>query len=225
MTLWRQTWWLLRKEWMLEWRSRVQITTMFFFVVLALGVFGLALQVGPGVQQQIMPAVLWVTLAFAGTLGMNRLYGAEMMDGCLEGLRMTPVAREAIFLAKHLSLFLFLLLCAIWAVPMACLMFQINWALLLSPVWLVVFLGLWGIAILGTMMSTLLLRMRFREALMPLLFLPVALPLLIASARSTAEILGVGGVVHTGFWLRGLLFFDLLFLLASLWLFAPHLDL
>lgn len=224
MELLRQTWWLLRKEWMVEWRSRVQLTTLFFFAVLALGVFGLSLQVGPGVQRQVMPGVLWVTFAFACTLGMGRLYSPEMLDGCLEGLRMSPVAREAIFLAKQMSLFLYLLLCALWAVPLAALMFQVEFGLLWSAVIPVVLLGLWGISILGTMMATLLLHTRHRDALMPLLFLPVALPLLIGCARATAEILGVGGVSHTSFWLRGLLFFDLMFLLASLWLFAPQME-
>lgn len=226
MELWQQTWWLLRKEWILEWRSRVRVTTIFFFVILALGVFGLSLQVSPSIQRKIMPGVLWVILAFGSTLGMGRLFAHELQDGCLEGLRMTPIVREALFLAKHLSLLIFLLMCAIWAVPLAALMFQVELKLLLSPsVLAVLFLGLWGISIVGTMMATLLLRARFRDALLPLLFLPIALPLLIACARATAELLGVGGVMHTSFWLRGVLVFDLLFLVACLWLFAPQLDL
>ncbi len=224
MELFRQAWWLLHKEWTVEWRSRVQLTTIFFFVILSLGIFGLSLQAGPSVQRQVMPGVLWVILAFGGTLGMGRLYAADMVDGCLEGLRMAPISREAIFLAKQASLFLYLLMCAIWAVPLAALMFQVELALLWSPVLFILLLGLWGISILGTMMATLLLRTRFRDALMPLLFLPVALPLLIACARATAECIGVGGVQHTSLWLRGLLSFDLLFLVASLWLFAPQLE-
>jgi heme exporter protein B len=224
MYFWRQVWWLFRKEVAVEWSSRVQTTTMFFFVVLALAVFGLSLQVSPAVQQQMMPGVLWVTLAFGGTLGMSRLYSAELEDNALHGLRSAPIAREAIFFAKHLALLLFLCGCALWAVPLAAFTFQIPMDRLGWTVALIFFLGLWGFAILGTLMSTLLLKARFREALLPLLFLPIALPLLIAGARATGEILGVGGIPHTGFWLRGLAAFDLLFLTTSLWLFGPQLE-
>lgn len=224
MRIWRQVWWLLRKELLLEWRSREQIVTIFFFTIVALSIFGLSLQVTPEVQQQILPGVLWVILAFAGTLGMGRMFAAEQEMNALDGLRMAPIAAEAVFLAKHLALLLFLFFCALWAVPVAALMFKVKLAALFPAAIPLFLLGLWGFSILGTLMSTLLLQSRFREALMPLLFLPIALPLLIAGARATAELLGTGGVPHTAFWLRGLLFFDLLFLVLSLWLFEPQLE-
>lgn len=224
MMLMRQVWWLFRKELQVEWRSRVQLSTMFFFVILALAVFGLALQVSPTVQREILPGVLWVTLAFGGTLGMSRLYTAEQEDDALDGLRTAPLLPIAIFLSKHLALLLFLCGCALWAVPLAAFTFQIDLIRLWPYAIPIFFLGLWGFAILGTLMATLLLKTRFREALLPLLFLPIALPLLIAGARATAEILGVGGIPHTGFWLRGLALFDLLFLIVSLWLFPSQLE-
>jgi len=224
MTLLRQVWWLLRKEVLVEWRSRVQISTMFFFVILALAVFGLALQVSPTVQREILPGVLWVTLAFGATLGMRRHYTAEREDDALDGLRTAPIQREAIFLAKHLALLLFLCGCALWAVPLAAFTFQVDLARLWPYAVPIFLLGLWGFAILGTLMATLLLKTRFREALLPLLFLPVALPRRCASARATAEITGVGGIPHTSFWLRGLLLFDLLFFVVSMWLFASQIE-
>lgn len=224
MVFWRQVWWLLRKELAVEWRSRVQLTTMFFFVVLALAVFGLSLQVSPGVQQQIIPGVLWVTLAFGGTLGMTRLYGAEQEEDALDGLRIAPISREAIFFAKHLALFIFMTGCAIWAVPLAVFSFQVPLERLWPQTVPIFLLGLWGFAIVGTLMSTLLLKTRFREALMPLMFLPIVLPMLIAGARATSELLGVGGVPHTGFWIRVMAAFDLLFLTVSMWLFPPQIE-
>jgi heme exporter protein B len=216
--------WLLYKEWLIEWRSRIQLTTIFFFVVIALGVFGLALQVEPDVQRKMMPGVLWVALAFGGTLGMGRLFSPDLSGGGLDGLRMTPISREVIFLAKQLSLLLFLLICGAWAVPLSAVMFQVDLRLLWSPIIPIVILGLWGISILGTLISAVLLHTRFREILLPLLFLPLALPLIIASARSTAELIGVAGIAYTAFWLRSLLIFDILLLAIGLWLFSPLLE-
>lgn len=216
----RQTWWLLHRDLLLEWRGRERLTTMFFFVVVVLGVFGLALRVDSTVQRAILPGVLWATLALAGTLGMGQLYAAELEEDGIDGLRMAPLAREAIFVAKHLALFGFLLVSAVLVVPLAALMFQVDLGLLFPRVIPIFLAGLWGFSILGTLMATLLLQARFREALLPLLFLPVALPLVVVGARATAELLGQGAGVQTEFWLRGILLFDLLFLVVGLWLFG-----
>jgi len=220
----KQTWWLLKKDLLLEWRSRAMLTMIFFFTVLALSVFGLALQASPDIQRMVLPAMIWVVLSFAGTLGMGRLYASEQEEDALDALRMAPIASEAIFLAKHISLLIFMLSCAIWSVPLSAVMFQVDIAKLFPYAIPLFFLGLWGFAILGTFMETLLLQARFREALLPLLFLPVALPVTIAGARATAELLGVGGIPHTMFWLRFLVFFDLFFLVVSLWLFEVQLE-
>ncbi len=220
----KQVWALLKKDLRLEWRSREMVTTMFFFTFLSLAVFGLSMQASPAVQRQVVAGLLWATLAFAGTLGMGRLYAAELEEGALNGLRMAPVAYEAIFLAKQMSLLLFLLSCALWSVPLAAFMFQADITMLWPNLIPVMLLGLWGFSIIGTLMATLLLHARFREALLPLLFLPLVLPILISGARATAELLGVAGLPQTAFWVRGFLLFDLLFFVLGLWLYAPQLE-
>ena len=220
----RQVRLLLQKEFRLEWRSRERIAMMFFFAFLSLAVFGLALQLPPSVQKQVLPGILWVTLAFAGTLGMGRMYASELEDDALDGIRMSPVSREALFLSKQLSLFVFLLSCAIWAVPVSALMFQVELKEMIPGTLPFFLLGMWGFSILGSLMATVLLHSRFREALLPLLFLPVALPLLIAGARATGELLGVGGVPQPYFWWRAMLFFDVGFFVLGLWLFPIQFD-
>ena len=224
MPFWREVWSLLQKDLRLEWRNREQMTTMFFFTLLSLAVFGLSLQASPAVQRQVVGGLLWATMAFAGTLGMGRLYATELEEGGLDGFRMVPVAREALFVSKQISLLLFLLSCALWAVPLAAMLFQADIGRLWPAILPLLLLGLWGFAILGTLMATLLLHARFREALLPLLFLPLILPVLIGGARATSELLGVGGTPHTAFWLRTFLLFDLIFFVVGLWLYAPQLE-
>ena len=215
----RQVWWLLRKDLLLEWRSRDRLTMMFFFVVVSLGIFGLSLRVDPSIQREILAGVLWSILAFAGTLGMNQLYAAEREDEGLEGLRMAPVPKEALFLAKQGAVMLFLFLCAMWAVPLASVMFGVSLSSFVLSAVPIFLLGMWGFSIIGTLMATLLLNARFRDALLPLLFLPVALPVVIAGAQATNELIGQAGIPHTSFWIRGLAFFDIFFLVVGLWLF------
>ena len=219
-----QVWSLLYKDLILEWRSRERLMTMFFFVIVALGVFGLSLQLEPSIQREILPGVLWATLSFAGTLGMGQLYAAELEEGVLDGLRMAPIAKEAIFIAKLTALFIFLVICALWTVPLATIMFQVKWSLLFPRIIPIFLLGLWGFAILGTLMATLLLQSRSHTALLPLLFLPVALPLLIVGAKATTELISAHAIPQTMFWLRFMFLFDLLFLIVGLWLFPPQLE-
>ncbi|MEM1008499.1 MAG: heme exporter protein CcmB, partial [Myxococcota bacterium] len=163
--------------------------------------------------------LLWAILAFSGSLGMSRLYAAELEDQALHGLRMAPISYEALFLAKQAALFLTLLLCALLCFPLAAMMFQAELALLWPKLLPVLLLALWGFSILGTLLSTLLLQYSFRETLMPLLFLPLVFPLLIGGARATAALLGVGGIPQTFFWVRLLLSYDLIFFVAGLWLY------
>lgn len=222
MHFWSQVWWLFHKELLLEWRHRELIVTIFFFAILSISVFGLSLQTSVEIQKEVLPGILWVTLAFAGALGMGKIYQSEQEEDALDGLRMAPISREAIFVAKHLALLVFLLSCALWAIPLSVVMFQADITQLLPDAILLFVLGLWGFAILGTLLATLTVRSQFQEALLPLLFLPIALPLLIAGARATAELLGVGGIPHTSFWIRGFLLFDILFLVVGLWLFETQ---
>ena len=52
--------------------------------------------------------MLWVTLLLAAVLGMNRLFVAEREQGGFDGFLMAPVDRTAMFVAKALLLFGFL---------------------------------------------------------------------------------------------------------------------
>lgn len=224
MRFMEEVWWLLQRELVLEWRSRMRIMTMFFFIVLVLAVFGFSLHLDVLQQRKVMPGVLWSVLALAGTIGLGQLYTAELEDGGLAGLRMAPIAHEALFLAKHLAFLLFLFGSSVITLALSMFMFQaLSWSLFWQIVPLL-FIGCWGFSIIGVVMATLLLQTRSGEALLPLLFLPLVLPLLIAGAKATAELVNVDGLVHTMFWARGMLLFDLLFFVVGLWLFPLQME-
>ncbi len=224
MSFFRQFFILLRKEIRLESRDRKHLSMIFFFSVLAIGVFGISIQVGPDIQREIAAGVMWVILSFSAVLSMGQLYFRDLEEGVLDILRMSPLSREVIFFSKVAVIFLSLFLSALWFVPLSAVMFQVSLEKLLSfSLFLIFFLGILGISILGVLISTINLKARGGNSLLFLLFLPIVLPLLIASARATGEIL-TGGVTHTGLWLRGLAVYDIVFLILSLWLFEVQFE-
>ncbi|MFZ6017983.1 MAG: heme exporter protein CcmB, partial [Chloroflexota bacterium] len=93
-----------------EWRSREVISAMLVFALLVILIFNFALDLQPNVRAGISSGVLWVTLAFAGTLGLNRSMAVEKDRGCLDGLLLAPVDRAAIYLGKAFANLLFMLL-------------------------------------------------------------------------------------------------------------------
>ena len=78
-----------------EWRSRELISAMLVFALLVIFIFNFALELTPQTRNDVTSGVLWVTLTFAGTLGLNRSMAVEKDRGCLDGLLLAPVDRTA----------------------------------------------------------------------------------------------------------------------------------
>ena len=91
---------IFAKEMRAELRGREVFSTMMSFSVLAVLIFGLAFDLRVPRSEMIAPGVLWVVVLFAGVLGLNRSFGAEVDRGTLSALLLAPVDRSAIYLAK-----------------------------------------------------------------------------------------------------------------------------
>ena len=209
MTAWRRAAALARKDLLLEWRGRETITAMAGLALLVVLLLGFVL----GAEAARAPAILWVALLLAATLGVSRWTQAEVEQQALETLLLYPGSREHIYWGKWgaltllLTVLLGLLLAAIG------LLFNVDlWArfpLLLGAG----LLGIAGLSAVGTLFAALLIPVRGRELLMPLLLLPVALPVLLGGVRLTEAILT--GSPGGGLWLGVLAVFDILFLLVA----------
>ena len=86
-----------------EWRSQKILSAMLVFSLLVILIFNFALELDPATRSEVTAGVLWVTLTFAGTLGLNRSMAVEKDRDCLDGLLLAPVDRTAIYFGKALS--------------------------------------------------------------------------------------------------------------------------
>ena len=207
------------KDILLELRSRDIIVSVLVFGFLVVVVFNFALDLTPQRVAALAPGILWVAFAFAGTLAMNRAFVREQEQGGLEGLLLTPVSRDAIFLGKALVSFVFMLVVEAVLLPVFAVLLSFSaWSLTL---FLTVVLATLGFATVGTLFSAIAVQSRSREILLPVLFFPIILPVLIGAVEASgAAIDPTAGGAGLGRWLPLIGVFDALFLVICPWVFS-----
>jgi heme exporter protein B len=211
---------LLRKELLVELRTLESVPGMSLFAVTTFVIFHFALN-RSSVEGDLASGILWVTLLFAAILGINRLFVADADQGGFDGFLLAPVDRSAMFLAKALTLMLYLIVLEIVAVPaFAILLLGTPLGPGLPGLVLMLALGDLGVAVIGTLVAALAVRTRSRDLLGPLLALPLFVPIVIGGARGTAPLLELAHRSGpSARWLLTLGLYDLVFGLIAYALF------
>ena len=218
----RVVWLILRKDFTIEVRSLEIAYTTLFFAVSCVLVFAFALVQEGRAPEGGAAGILWIAIAFAGTLALGRTFERERQSETLRALLLAPSGRPAIYVGKLLSIVALLLAAEAVLVPLVALLFQAP--LLAHPVWLAVILvsGTIGFAAVGTLFAAMLVRARSRDVLLPVLLYPITVPVIIASVRATASLLQpVVDADIVRFWLALLVCFDVVFVTLALWTFEP----
>lgn len=159
---------------------------------------------------------LWLTLLFAAMLGLNRLFAAEREEGGFDAIRMAPIDRNAMWLAKIAAFVVYMCAVEIVVVPVFALFFLTDLAGL-APLAGIMLLANIGLAATGTLISSMAVNTRARDMLIPLVLLPLIIPLMIATTAITGGLLAAGGPDYERFgdWLVILGLYDLIFLLLG----------
>jgi heme exporter protein B len=210
---------LLRKDLLLELRTRETVPAMALFSIAAYVLFHFALHRN-ALEGDLAAGVLWVTILLAALLGINRLFVAEHEQGGFDGFLLAPVDRTAMLLAKAAALLAFLVVLEIVAVPAFFLLLLGPSARGAFPELLAILaLADVGIAVIGTLASGLAVHTRARDLIGPLVTLPLLVPLAIAAARATAPLFAAhAGAVEVK-WLAVLALYDVVFALVAYALF------
>ena len=204
---------LLWKDILLEMRTKDLVVTVLVFSLLSIVVFNFAIDPTPDTVALVAPGVLWVAIVFGGVLGLTRSFALEKEGGNLQGLMLAPVSRDTIFFGKMLGNLLFMLLVEVMVFPIFAVLFNLSLAAPgLVPV---AFLATFGIAAVGTVFSAMAVNTRAREVMLPLLFLPVALPVIIGAVEASGVVIRGGGLGEMAGWLPFLGAFDMIFLVVG----------
>ncbi len=206
----RAVWAIFWKDVRAEFRTKDIFTGMLVFALLAVLIFNFAFELRVDNVRQVLPGVLWVAIAFASMLGLNRSFVLEQDRGSLEGILLAPVDRSALYFGKMLGNLVFMLAVEVVLIPIMVVLFNVN--VLQPAILLFVFLGTLGFAIVGTVFAAMAVNTRAREVLLPVLLLPVMVPVLIAAVKGVAGILDGDTLADLSNWLRLLGVFDVVFL-------------
>ncbi len=210
MRFWSAMWAIFWKDVRAEFRTKDIFTGMLVFALLAVLIFNFAFDLRVGRAKQVLPGVMWVSIVFAGMLGLNRSFILEYDRGSLSGILLAPVDRSALYLGKMLGNLVFMVAVEVVLLPIIMVLFNVD---VLQPTLLVfVLLGTLGFAIVGTSFAAMAVNTRAREVMLPVLLLPVMVPVLIAAVKGTANVLDGIPLTEQANWLRILLAFDVIFL-------------
>jgi len=219
MSIWRQSLFIAAKDLKTEFRTRQNFLTTLFFAFLVILIFNFAFDPGSAAARESTPAILWVAFLFAGMLSLGQAFTREKEDDCLLGLLMTPVERGVIYIGKFLANLLFILVMEVCILPVFIIFFNITFhgmfALFLGIVLLVDI----GFVAVGTLFAAMVVSMRTREVMLPVLLFPVAVPVVIAGVKATTGVFQGQDVSAYANWLKLLGGFDLIFLAVCYYVF------
>jgi heme exporter protein B len=197
------------KDMVAELRSRELLSAMLVFALLVILIFNFALELDPKTRSTVTSGVLWVTFAFAGTLGLNRSMAMEKDRGCLDGLLLAPIDRSAIYFGKTIGNLVFMFTVELIVLPVYSALYNTN---LFQPgLLLVILLGSLGYTSVGTLLATMAVQTRTRDVLLPILLFPLAIPVLIAAVKSSSGFLQGIDMAEITPWLNLLLVYDVIF--------------
>jgi heme exporter protein B len=220
MTLLDAIWLIVRKDLLVELRSREILYTTLFFAVSTVLIFAFSFVKEGKAVEDAAAGILWVAIAFSGTLALGRAFERERQNETLRGLLMSPAERPALYLAKLIGILILLFAVELLVVPLVALLFDAP--LFIYPAYTIGFLitGTIGFCAVGTLFAAMLVRARSRDVLLPILLYPITVPVIIAGVRGTAALLQPeADLPMARAWLSMLIFFDVVFITLALWTF------
>jgi heme exporter protein CcmB len=219
----RAVWIVTRKDILIETRTREILFTTTFFALACVLVFAFGFVKDGRPLQDAAAGILWIAIAFSGTLALGRAFERERQGETLRALLIAPIDRPAIYVGKLLAILILLAAVEVLIVPLVGLMFQAP--LFAHPLLMVALLaaGTIGFAAVGTLFAAMLVRARSRDVLLPVLLYPLTVPVIIAGVRGTAALLQQPepDLANARMWLSLMVSFDIVFITLALWTFEP----
>jgi heme exporter protein B len=207
------------KDLRIELSGRYALGTVLPFACTQLVAFGLSLGPGRSLLEETAPALLWIAVLFAAVLAFRGAYEAEGDDGALEGLLLAPVDKAAVFAGKAAAVMAQLIPLAFVLALVTQVLFGVGPGGGFPAQLATLALGAAGLAAVGSLFGVLTEAAKAREAVFPLLVLPLTTPVLVAAIRATA-LIQAGNQAEAGAWLALLVAFDVIFLAAGAALFG-----
>ena len=215
-------WALTLKELRIEARNRDVAVAIVMFASLVIAIFAIAIEPTARNTVETGPGVLWAAITFAGVVGLTRSTSHELENDAVGALMMAPISRDLVYVGKWLGAFVFLAIATL--IVFVVFTFMFNLSVFRAEIMLLALLATLGFSAVGTLFASLTFRVRAREVLLPILFLPSVAPLLFAAIRVTAAAAANEPWSASLPWIQLAVVYDVVFITASALLFGFVLD-
>ena len=212
----------LLKDLRMEWRSKDAINSMVFFALLVVVIFSFAFNPTAEESRRIAGGLMWTAFLFSAVVALNQTWARELRNNVLDAYRVSPAPANALFLAKTVGNFFFVVVLEGLMTPLFIIFYELR---SIGPVWqlvVVALLGTWALVVNGTFFAALSIRTRNREIMLPLILFPISIPALLAMVDATTSILT--GEASPDFWMKLLAVYDIVFTAICLLLFETVLN-
>lgn len=201
---------IVKKDVLMEMRTKQVVNAALVFAVLFVVVFSFTMEIGSNMEQKLSGGIFWVSVAFAGILSFNKTIGSETDNGSFEALMLAPVDKSAVFFGKVISNMMFLFLVEIILIPLFLVFYNVN--IIGHPLMAaVIILSTYAYSLIGTLFSIISVRTSSKEIMMPVLFLPFMVPVIIAAVLATNVFISGGQIQFSYNWIKLTAVFDVIF--------------
>jgi heme exporter protein B len=220
MSILRQAARVAGKDLRIELRSREIVYTMAFFGGLLVVIYTFAFPRDDEAVRATVPGMLWVTVAFTGTIGLGRAFDRERENDTMRALLLAPVPRLAVFLGKAASIAMLMAAVAVVVTPLLFIFLNAPLFDYPGPLVVALALGILGFSVVGTVFAATLLKVRSRDVLLPVILYPLLIPLFVSGTKATMDLVALRPNLESAWnWIMFLAAYDAAFLVVSLWIF------
>ena len=206
---------IARKDLRIEMRTKDVVTSVGLFALLVVVATSFSFPTSGAGRQGVAAGMLWMAFLFSCLLGLGRSFALEKEEGNMEGLMSSPAPRESIYLGKMLSNLIFTGLVELAIIPIFLILLQLHPGKGIALLVLTAILGTLCIVTVGSLFAAMAVNTRTREAILPVLVIPVAVPVVIASVKATEAAFLGHSVASAQGWLVLLTAYFLVFLMVA----------
>ena len=178
----------LRKEILIQWRTRGQVIAVFIFGATSLLLFSFGVGPNAEVLRQFSAGFLWLALLLSSTLTLAESFHAEMENRAMEGLLLLPTDPRALYYGKAVANWLQLSILGTALIPVMVVLYDAGTERILALIGIVV-LGTAGLSAPGTLYAAMTAQVRSKQTVLPLLLFPLIVPALLSSVKATSLVI------------------------------------
>jgi heme exporter protein B len=213
-SLFAAAWTVAHKDLLIELRTKTAFMSAVMFSIVGLAVFYFAWSPTAVAAADLAPGVVWVVFTLSAVLAVQRSFSIEQVERAGDGLLVSPVDREAIYLGKAFANVIFVGAIQLITVPVAALFYGLPFGETVPVMLGIGGLATVGLVAVGTLFASMAVNTRMAELLLPLLSLPFFMPIVMAAGQSTQRLVAGRPMSESVAWLKMLVAFDLVFLVA-----------